>query len=103
MSLALFSSEVCRACVERGAYFIVENPASSRLWESPPIADIMQQPEVCDVVFHACQFGSSSLKPTRLAGTLPGLSSMGLRCQGGHEHVVLQGCVKVEMVGVRDG
>eukprot|EP00972_Heterocapsa_arctica_P011901 1742192-Heterocapsa_arctica.AAC.1 len=41
-----------------------------------------------------CEFGAIYFKPTRLAGTLPGMESLSRRCCGGHYHEILQGTVK---------
>ena len=44
---------------------------------------------------HMCAYGTSYKKPTRLAGTLPGLASLGRSCHCRHPHEHLCGLVEV--------
>ena len=43
---------------------IIENPALSRVWDSPPLARVA--PKARTVVFHMCAFGTAWRKATKL-------------------------------------
>ena len=94
VSLALFSIEVAWTCVEFDVPFVIENPASSRLWTFPPMRDLMNQSLVQIVVFDMCQYGGDSYKPIQLVGTLPDLQSLARRCGHDHVHVPLSGSAR---------
>ena len=80
-----------RAALQSGTPWSLENPAGSLAWSTPELTSICQLPGVAVVDFDWCQFGRPWRKRTRLVGTLKNLSSLGRRCGGGHEHLVLQG------------
>ena len=60
-------------------------------WLTRELQAICSLKGVTVVEFDWCQFGRPWRKRTRLAGTVPGLDTLGRRCCGGHEHLVLQG------------
>jgi hypothetical protein len=80
-----------QAALQSGTPWSLENPTGSLAWLTPELTGICQLPGVTEVDFDWCQFGRPWRKRTRLVGTLKDLSSLGRRCTGGHEHLVLQG------------
>ena len=61
------------------------------MWLTSELDSICSRRDLTVVDFDWCRFGRPWRKRTRLAGTLPGLATLGRRCEGGHEHVILQG------------
>ena len=76
-------------------FWVVENPASSALWSWPPMMKQIRRSRAAEVVLHMCAFGACYRKATQLAGTLPGLASLGRTCPGDHYHEQLRGTVKL--------
>ena len=82
-----------------GAYSVVENPFSSGLWRFPPIEQALQAINAVYVRTVYCAWGEAWVKPTGLAGTLPGLEQLatdcclrGGQCQhSGRAHIKLRG------------
>eukprot|EP00971_Amphidinium_carterae_P348137 6490343-Amphidinium_carterae.1 len=69
----------CRQTSE-GRHAIIENPQSSFMWKSSPLADLQRRASVQSFVVHQCQFGAKhpeNNKPIKKATTL--LSSLSLR------------------------
>ena len=99
--LALWLCRVIRVAIRCKTPFLVENPASSRLWIFPPLAALMHKCSM-NFVFHACQYGGPALKPTRIVGWNINLIGLDKKCQRqgrvcsaiGVPHVVLQGLDK---------
>lgn len=65
----------------RGCHYIIEQPASSVLWQYPAVAACLERhglqgPCILDMG----AFGGTSLKPTHLWGTAPYLHSLARRC-----------------------
>jgi hypothetical protein len=95
------TARIIRVCEANGIAWILENPASSMLWSAPPIARLLQKPNVCFTTIHQCMYGTPWKKPTGLAmgGGLrpsPHLSCKcvytGKRCsRTGQPHIVLSG------------
>ena len=87
------------ACVASGAYWSIENPLLSGLWAHSPLLKFLAGTphEIADL--DMCSFGAFYKKPTRIIGSLPGLSSLGQRCSGGHTHERLAGTIRVEEAG----
>jgi len=93
LACAHMSRRLLRLCRLHGVHVVVENPRSSGLWTWRPFARELSLLKAAFVDLHMCAYDAAWLKPTRLAGTLPGLSRMARRCPGGVKHVVLQGLV----------
>ena len=79
-NLANFSVRLIHACRQCHVSFVLENSASSKLFEWNPMKSALKRARVESVVFDMCAYGTLYQKPTRLAGTLEGLSSFGLCC-----------------------
>lgn len=97
-SHAWFTAELVFECLRSQVAFVIENPASSRLWQLPPLRHALgssREGEVKSVLFDACQYGSPWKKPTQLVGALPGIERLGARCDGHHDHERLRGKAKV--------
>ena len=82
-----------------GRHGIVENPASSQIWEHPIMAKLRQHPSVYEVVYDACAFNARDStgkffirKRTRLLVTHPIIAQrLAKRCDGLHDHLPLEG------------
>ena len=93
---ALFAIRVLRACRQAGVLFTIENPRSSRVWSWPPLAAELRRAQAVAADFPLCAFGTPFKKPTRFAGTLPGLGALTRECTCTDLHpVVLQGRVRL--------
>ena len=77
----------------------LENPASSRLWQLPPIAELKGSPGFCEVSFHMCHHNEPWRKPTTIWPNMPELYALGGFCNQQHSHVVLQGSCRVRVDG----
>ena len=99
-ALADFTVRIVDTCRRYKVSFILENPATSKLFSYPPLARALSRAGAEPVVFDMCRFGTSYLKPIRLVGTLPGLSTLGLRCNCTLPHEQLQGLVRLQGVTV---
>jgi hypothetical protein len=82
---------------------MLENPKSSRLFLLPPVQRLLQNEKIQKVDVDMCSFGLcdpvSKLyykKATRIIGSLPKLESLGLRCNGEHQHQHVEDSVFVE-------
>ena len=70
-------------CSSRGVYWIVEQPASSVLWNYPAIRQRLQEDGLMHpTVLDMGAFGGSSVKPTHLWGTAPYLAKLARTCDG---------------------
>lgn len=104
VTFAMFSAKIIKACLAHDVVFVLENPASSKLWKFAPMREALEDPQVRTVNFHACAYGAKSMKPTILAGTLPGLPTLARTCPGRsptHTHDSLTGSVKAIFHGVQ--
>ena len=80
-----FASKVFSFCLKQGTLCIVENPASSLMWQTSWFRDLLRQSQVYWHEFHSCMYGSARRKRTGLLSTtrLPGLMR---RCDASHSH-----------------
>ena len=85
---------LCRIVSQRGGFWSLENPASSRLWLFEPIVRLRTLPDVIHVTWDMCQFKAPHKKPTTLLTNMADIASLGRRCTGGHVHETLQGTVR---------
>ena len=70
-------------CHEAGGFNVLENPERSQMWQLLFIVQALSFINATQVVVHYCFWGVPWRKPTILAGTLPGLSSLAHHCRGG--------------------
>ena len=95
ISLAAFSVRCIRACRLHGVLYTFENPPASRIWKWGPLQRELAKAPYPKVVFDACRFGAPFKKPGGIAGSVPNLGALGLRCQCQQRHrYVLQGLVR---------
>jgi hypothetical protein len=97
--LLLMAVRTIRLCNQLGIPWALENPLSSRVWNTPVIKTLVDEivPAFIDLDF--CQFGELWKKPTRIMYKGIDFSPLGLRCQTcegrcsrtGKKHVTLQG------------
>ena len=95
---------LCRLLHEHGSFFSLENPKSSYAWKIPTMCDLLKSCGCEKVNFDQCQYGLKipisehvlglALKPTTIAGTLPGLKTLERKCAHDHTHVAVLGGVK---------
>ena len=83
--------------------YVGENPASSYAWREPPIEAAFNRPGTSEVITHMCMYNKKRpdtrefiRKPTRLKGTKEVIDSCSRRCDGSHEHCVIEGSMKLE-------
>ncbi|CAK0792428.1 unnamed protein product, partial [Prorocentrum cordatum] len=78
-----------------GIFATFENPPASRVWHWPALERELRRFECPKVLFDSCRFGAPFKKPGAIAGSLPGLEALGLRCCCARRHrVELQGKVR---------
>ena len=94
-SLVSFTVRVLRLCRARGIFATFENPPASRVWRWPALERELPFLAFPKLLFDSCRFGAPFKKPGAIAGSLPGLGLLALRCccQGRHR-VELQGKVR---------
>ena len=85
--LANFSARVATHCSQHSIGFTVENPARSLLWLMPEIKILLADKTANMVVLTACMWGSRRNKKTCIFTNIPGISDMGIPCDGKHEHL----------------
>ena len=81
------------------AFYVVENPFSSGLWRFPPVERALRATSAVFIRTVYCAWGEKWIKPTGLAGTLPGLETLSRDCSGrsnccqfsGRPHIKLRG------------
>ncbi len=78
MSNAVVDNLVALLCVacDRGVYWVVEQPATSRMWDWPPMAELLANSEALRVHTVMGAYGHRQTKPTVLRGTLPTLRAL---------------------------
>ena len=70
--LAMFSTHVILLCSRYNVFYILENPATSKLSEWSHMRRALRKTQAQTITLHMCAFGTSYKKATELAGTLPG-------------------------------
>ena len=93
--LARFTARIITTCQQYCVCYVLDNPASGRLFEWDLICTAPRRSKATQVTLHMCAYGTSYMKPTRLAGTLPGLADLGRRCSCDVPHERLCGLVQV--------
>ena len=64
----------------------MENPESSHFWQFPDGRVIIEEHELIKVDFHACMFGSTRDKKTRLVTNRKEFLELSVKCDGSHTH-----------------
>ncbi|CAK0909779.1 unnamed protein product [Prorocentrum cordatum] len=94
-TLVAFTVRVVRLCRSLGIFVTFENPPASRVWKWPALERELQRLAWPKVLFDSCRFGAPFKKPGAIAGSLPGLGHLALRCCCACRHrVELQGKVR---------
>eukprot|EP00971_Amphidinium_carterae_P039990 785004-Amphidinium_carterae.3 len=95
---AILCSQVAMHQITHGRYFAVEQPSSSDMWDYGEWPKVLRNPAVECIEFHQCMLGlvvenKRVLKPTVIVSNSPEIIGQfeGLRCDGRHEHLQLQG------------
>ena len=93
--------QIIKSCIEAGAFWTLENPATSLVFEMPNLCRIRRLGSTLEVVTDKCIFGfadsvSSLLyqKRIRFIGNFVGLERLGRRCDHSHEHEPVLGKVQ---------
>ena len=74
-------------CIEHDTYFSVENPGRSFMWQTAPFVALVQStPNLLEVFFHHCRYGSSRRKLTKLLHNIPEFATLEAFCLNDHEH-----------------
>ena len=98
---AAFSSSVIRRCAALGIVCVMENPASSMIWDAPFFKSIFRSKIAEQICTDFCQWGVPWRKRTKFCFCHVDLSSVAARCSSkrgicdrtGRKHEVLQGKV----------
>lgn len=98
--LANLTADIAAFQLRNNNHFIVENPASSQLWNLKAWQQLRDHPQVGDVILDQCMVGlvdpagTPTLKPTRFLASHPVLiRRLNIRCDGRHPHAQLAGSV----------
>ena len=102
-TLLLFGVQLCALQREMGNYYVFEHPQGATSWNDPAWEELLTDPACSDVVLDQCMFGlrdpgnyKAYKKATVLRTNCRHVQQlMGCRCDGSHEHQVLEGQVKV--------
>ena len=101
-TLLLFGIQLCELQQEMGNYFIFEHPLGARSWHVPAWRKLCHADNVNDVHVDQCMYGLRDpcnhklyRKPTKLRTNCPHVQCMACKCDGSHEHQVVEGQVKV--------
>ena len=95
LACARSTAAALRATQRGGAYVSLENPASSRLFDYPPIVAALTALGAHPFVFDQCPYGTPYRKPTRIFYTLPGLGELARRCSCRRHSEVMEGKVRL--------
>ena len=97
LELAWFTAEVIAWCKRYNVNWSIENPRSSRLFQLPFLAEILEQGHVIDLDF--CMYGEAYRKPTRIVSSLGSLSQLSRQCSHKKHSVTLRGSERVVVNG----
>ena len=97
-----FMTSLYRLQVRAGRFFLHEHPATALSWKEEKIMDLLEHPDVDEVVADQCQYGLTSkspegdelpvLKPTRfMSNSRQMLERLSRRCKRDHVHQQLTG------------
>eukprot|EP00435_Cladocopium_sp_Y103_P070321 s689_g35.t1 len=97
--LFFFTFRVIWACLQARVPFVLENPESSRCWQTPLASYVLKSGLVQSTTLHFCQFGERWKKPTRLMSAFLDLNAVACTCKGsflrcsysGRAHIALKG------------
>lgn len=79
--------ELVKWCIMHDTYFSVENPGRSFMWQTKPFVAFMKDtPDLQEVLFHHCRYGSSRCKLTKLLHNIPQFATLEAFCLNDHEH-----------------
>ncbi len=110
-SIVVQNALVERACLilevlhSRGCFYIVEQPASSVLWDYAPMAAALRRHGAARCALDVGSFaGGASVKPTVLWGTAPYLHGLDRRCcRGMRVRLQLEGVQTTKRLRDKDG
>ena len=86
-----FTIRLAKLCFRKGCFYVLENPKTSKIFDYPPLKDMLARHSASSAIFDQCVFGMPYRKSTRLVGTLPGLETWSHRCTCTVPHEVLSG------------
>ena len=91
LELALFSIELIVACIRYGVKWSLENPRSSRLFDLPVLAQLLQRSDVIKVNLDFCRYMEHYKKPTTIYTNFLELRKLEKQCNHKKHAVVLRG------------
>ena len=97
VELGLFTAEVIETCNRYNIMWSLENPRSSRLFELPFLAELLQSKDVFRVELDYCEYGEPFMKPTSIFTNFPELVKLGRRCTHKKHSTVLRGSERVKV------
>ena len=94
---------IIHACIQHGAFWILENPKSSYMFRMPGVARVLRLPSTQVVQVDQCMYGLQDpvsrikyKKATIFIGNLPSLFLLSHTCDKAHIHEPVIGQVKCE-------
>ena len=91
--------QLCAALASVGAFWSIENPATSMLWLMPQMVEFCNRFSPTRIELHMCAFGSLHFKPTSFLTSAKNLVPIGRLCPGisnSHARDALTGTVLIE-------
>ena len=85
-ALAEVAARLADAQEKAGNIWMLEQPATSLMWLSKPIFELVARLTTFLVTIDVCMFGAPWRKPTSLAANFPGIMRLFRRCDGQHRH-----------------
>ena len=74
-------------CIQSNTYFSVENPGRSFMWQTAPFVALSRKtPNLQEVFFHHCRYGSARRKLTKLLHNISEFATLEAFCLNDHEH-----------------
>ena len=106
MGCVRFCVEIAKFQMVKRRFFYFEHPLSASSWNMVELAELLNNPEVANIVLHMCAFGLESddaegiglvKKPTRVLTNMPSIASaIDRQCSRDHRHVhLMSGRAKV--------
>jgi hypothetical protein len=100
--LLVFTHRVANRQYMKARPCVGENPWKSKAWDEPPIQAAFNRPGYSEVVTHMCMYnkrrpdnGLLVRKATMLKGTKEVVEACNRKCDGEHEHSVIEGSMKL--------
>ena len=98
-SLMQFAASILQLCLQMRIPVVLENPHSSRVWQAPPIARLLNHALARQTVADFCQYGVPWRKRTRFLSFWVDLAPVGALCKACNGVCSRTGIPHVELSG----